>query len=57
MKQTLTKLHQRRAKWRKSLLKIVLKTLILVKQLKILYASDHTIWFKFREHMVQIRIK
>ena len=35
---------------------MVLKTLIFVKQLNILYISNYMIWFKFRQHIIQIHI-
>ena len=42
-----------------ALSKIVFKKtrFFLVKKLKIVYISDSMIWFKFRQHVVQMRIK
>ena len=55
----LFQLQKRVAKWRQSFVKIVFKELIFffVKNLKFLYISDITIWFKFRQHVVQICVK
>ena len=41
-----------------SLSKVTLqKSDFFVQNLKILYISENTIWFKFRQYVVQIRIK
>ena len=40
-----------------ALLKMVFKNLIFVIDIKILYISDPTIWFKYRRYAVLIRIK
>ena len=41
----------------KTLSKMVLKNLSFVKNMIILYISDHILWFKFCQHMVKIHIK
>ena len=50
-------LQKRLEKWRQIFVKNGLKISVFVKKLKILYILDLTIWFKFRQHVVQIRIK
>ena len=37
--------------------KMVSKISVFVKKLRIFYNSDHTIYFTFRQHVVQIHIK
>ena len=50
--------QKRLAKWRQLFVKNGFKkTWVFVQNLKILYILDHTIWFKFRQYVVQIRIK